>query len=236
VGNALGGIVAQDYGGRGLQRGVWIAHNTTLGNGAAEIAVQSWGAGAGNVVAYNALAPASGVAALSPAAPEGMITGNVECGDRAVCFVAAAAAPWDLVPAAGGPLVDAASCGADPWCPLDDFMGTPRDTPADVGALERESGSLALGDGEPRPERGSAPADGDADADGDGGPDGDGDGDGDADTDADADSDSDSDGGEGDRGCECAASGRQGRSAWLALSVLSALSALALRRRSTTAR
>ncbi len=156
VGNAHGGIWAQNYGGRGLQQHVWIVDNTLLDNALAGIVTQSWTAGADDVLAFNAISPRSGTPLLMPDAPAGTVMGNVDCSDRASCFVDAAAAPYDLMPAAGGPLIGAADTGSEAWRPTDDFLGTPRGNPSDVGAFEHAAGVTArVGDGMPRPARGT---------------------------------------------------------------------------------
>ncbi|MBI2216471.1 MAG: right-handed parallel beta-helix repeat-containing protein, partial [Candidatus Rokubacteria bacterium] len=139
VGNAYGGVSAQNYGSRGLQQNVWIVHNTILGNADSGINVQAWNSGAGNVIAYNAILPLAGTAALRPSAPIGTVIGNVTCAIAEVCFVNGTTPPYDLWPQIGGPLVDAAGSGTEPWRPLDDFMGVPRTGAADVGAFERTS-------------------------------------------------------------------------------------------------
>lgn len=154
VANAYGGISVQNYGGRDLQRNVWIVHNTMLDNDDAAINIEGWIAGGGNVVAFNALAPRPGTPALRPSSPVGTVTGNVVC-DPARCFAQASTAPYDLLPAVGGPLVDAAGSGPEVWRPSDDFMGVPRGPAADVGALERTStaATVLLGGGAARPPR-----------------------------------------------------------------------------------
>lgn len=150
LGGALGGIVAQDYGGRGLQQGVWIVHNTSFANTGPSVSVQAWAAGAGNVLANNALGSAT-----QPAMPEGSVTGNVVCDPLSECFVAPGAAPYDLWPVSGGPLVDAGGSGDEEWAPGVDFMGEDRGAAPDVGAFERVGAGSehVVGGGAPRPPR-----------------------------------------------------------------------------------
>lgn len=153
VGNGYNGIWAQDYGGRHLQQNVWIVHNTVLDNQVGGISVQNWQVGAGNVLAFNAIAPLSTTPALSPASPLGTVLGNVTCNPAATCFVQPTTAPYDLWPAAGGPLIGAAGSGIETWRPADDFLCVPRGVAADAGAMQRTasgSGPL-LGDGNARP-------------------------------------------------------------------------------------
>lgn len=155
VGNAYGGISAQNYASRNLQRNIWIVHNTVLHNADSGINVQGWTIGANNVIAYNAILPLPGTAALRPSAPVGTIVGNVTCGTPASCFVNASTAPYDLWPTLTSPLLDMAGNGAEPWRPTDDFMGVSRGSAADVGAFERINSAIvhSVGGGNPRPPR-----------------------------------------------------------------------------------
>jgi hypothetical protein len=155
IGNANGGIWAQDYNGRGLQKNVWIVNNTVLNNSGAGIIVQNWASGNGNVLAFNAIAPKSGMNALSPSSPAGTVMGNITCSPASSCFDQPNTAPYDLWPLSGGPLIGAAGSGSEPWRVTDDFMGVPRGSAADVGAFQRTgpgSGPL-VGGGNPRPPR-----------------------------------------------------------------------------------
>src|SRR5262249_37338413 len=116
VGNAYNGIWAQDYGGRGLQQNVWIVHNTVLANQTGGIMVSNWVAGAGNVLAFNAIAPLPATPALTPATPVAdTLMGNTMCSPASACFDQPNAAPYDLWPVADGPLIGAAGGGAEPW-------------------------------------------------------------------------------------------------------------------------
>src|SRR5262249_1643926 len=121
INNAYGGISAQNYGRRNLQRRVWIVHNTVINNGDSGIHTQGWEAGAENGIADNAIIPRILTPTLRPSNPAGEITGNIRC--RAACFVNAVTAPYDLSPAAQSPLLDAASPVKAAWSPMDDFMG-----------------------------------------------------------------------------------------------------------------
>jgi hypothetical protein len=162
VGNQYNGIWAQDYNGRGLQQNVWIVHNTVANNQTGGIKVSNWQAGAGNVLAFNAIAPLGGTPALTPAFPVAdVLTGNTACSPATLCFDQPNTAPYDLWPVAGGPLIGAAGSGPEPWRVTDDFLCAPRGSAADVGAMQRVapgSGPL-LGNGSARPPCGSsAPA------------------------------------------------------------------------------
>ena len=154
VGNQYNGIWAQDYGGRGLQRNVWIVENTVLTNQTGGIKVSNWQAGAGNVLAYNAIAPSSGTPALTPASPiADTLVGNISCSPATSCFTQPSTAPYDLWPVSGGPLIGAAGSGAQTWRVVEDFMCAPRGSAADVGAMQRTSsgGGPPIGGGAPRP-------------------------------------------------------------------------------------
>jgi hypothetical protein len=154
LGNQYNGIWAQDYGGRGLQRNVWIVENTVLTNQTGGIKVSNWQVGAGNVLAYNAIAPSSGTPALTPASPlADTLVGNISCSPATSCFTQPSTAPYDLWPVSGGPLIGAAGSGAQAWRAAEDFMCVPRGSAADVGAMQRTSsgGGPPIGGGAPRP-------------------------------------------------------------------------------------
>ena len=160
VGNRYNGIWAQDYGGRGLQQNVWIVENTALGNQVGGIQVSNWVSGAGNVLAFNAIAPLSGTPALTPASPlADPVIGNRACSPATSCFAQPQTAPYDLWPVSGGVLIGAAGAGSEPWRPGDDFMCVSRSPAADAGAMQRTapgSGPL-VGAGNARPPCSSGP-------------------------------------------------------------------------------
>jgi hypothetical protein len=160
VGNAYNGIWAQDYGGRGLQQNVWIVHNTALANQTGGIQVSHWVSGAGNVLAFNAIAPLSGTPALTPASPAAdPATGNQACAPASTCFAQPATAPYDLWPASPGPLAGAAGFGSETWRPTNDFMCAARAGASDTGAMQRTSPGAGppIGGGAARPPCSSAP-------------------------------------------------------------------------------
>jgi hypothetical protein len=158
VGNAYGGISAQDYNSRGLQKNIWIVHNTLLNNVDSGINVQNWGGSSGNVIAFNAIAPTSGTPTLRPANPAGTVTGNVNCNPASGCFEQPLRTPYSLRPLTGGPLMGAAGTGTEPWRPTDDFMGNARGSAADAGAMQKSSSQTAplVGAGLARPSRNSS--------------------------------------------------------------------------------
>jgi hypothetical protein len=153
VGNAYGGIYAEDYHNRGLQKNVWIAFNTVMANQTAGIVVEHWSAASANVLAYNAIGTLSGESPIVPASPAGTILTNVKCNPATSCFDQPVSAPYDLWPLSGGPLIGAAGQGAQPWRPSFDFMGASRGNAADVGAFQRTGAGKgpAVGGGKMRP-------------------------------------------------------------------------------------
>lgn len=153
VGNAYGGIYAEDYHNLGLQKNVWIAFNTVIANKTGGIVVQNWSAADANVLAYNAIGTSSGVPSIEPPYPAGTILTNVKCEPATTCFDQPVSAPYDLWPLSGGPLIGAVSQGTQPWRPSTDFMGIPRGSGADVGAFQRTGvgNGPAIGGGKIRP-------------------------------------------------------------------------------------
>lgn len=136
IGNAFGGISAQNYKGRNLQKNIWLVHNTVVNNQNSGINVEGWVNGSGNVIAYNAVLPLAGTPSIR-GQMEATATGNVTCISAGGCFVQAISPPFDLRPSAGGLLIDAAGTGPEPWRPRDDFAGSLRGPGADIGAFER---------------------------------------------------------------------------------------------------
>jgi hypothetical protein len=142
VGNVESGISVEDYGRRGLLRGVVIAHNTTYGNRGGGIVVPD--AGARDVaVVNNAVHGRSGGPQLpSPETPGVRLAGNVDC-TWAPCFVDPEVN--DFSPAMAGKLAGLAAVRAERWIPTDDFFAVPRALPATVGAVERPAPAIHLG-------------------------------------------------------------------------------------------
>jgi hypothetical protein len=155
VGNAAGGIIAQNYGGRDLQQNVWVVHNTVLENGGAGIIVQAWRERRGNVLSFNAIAPRAATMALLPVVPSGTIRGNITCEAIPSCFARATGPPYDLRPAPSGDVAARLGGGPEEWRPVDDFLGRSRGRSTSVGAFERTSLAepVTVGGGQPRPRR-----------------------------------------------------------------------------------
>ncbi len=134
--NARGGISTAEG---GIQQDVGIVHNTVAGIGGVGIAVDTWSlaGSAGNVLAFNAVAPPAKTAAISPRNPTGTVVRNIVCHSTQACC------DKEFMPA--GQLVDAAGTGTEPWPPTDDFADTPRAGPADVGGARTREVTLDRG-------------------------------------------------------------------------------------------
>jgi hypothetical protein len=144
VGNSRGGISLEDYGRRGLLRGIVVVHNTLWQNEQAGIIAPAVMPGEVSIV-NNAVQAAPGV----PAWPAGdrsiRLAGNVDCA-VAPCFTSGEGQDFSPIPT--GMLAAAGAVRVDLWMPRDDFFGALRTIPPAVGAVERRSGPLRLA---PRP-------------------------------------------------------------------------------------
>ncbi len=142
VGNVESGIGVEDYGRRGLLRGVVIAHNTVYGNRGGGIVVPE--AGVRDVaILNNAVHGRSGGAQLpSPETAGIRLAGNVDC-TWAPCFVDPEV--QDFSPAIAGKLAGVAAVRPEPGIPTDDYFGVPRALPATVGAVERPAPAIHVG-------------------------------------------------------------------------------------------
>lgn len=132
VRNAEAGIALQDYGGRGLLRGVVVAHNTVFDNHEAGIQVP----GAGRLDARlvnNAVHAQLGTRALPAARPGLLLLGNFDC-SVSPCFTDPLA--LDLTPLVGSPLAAVGIPEAAEAMPKTDYFGRPRAMPPTVGAIE----------------------------------------------------------------------------------------------------
>lgn len=133
------GIALEDYGRRGLLRGVVVAHNSLWGNAGGGISLA--GTPRQVVLAHNALHAPTGKPALPEHRPEILALGNVDCRARP-CFLAPES--LDFTPTPDSALRGSALPG--PWTPPDDFFGRPRGPLAVAGAIDRGRGPL---DGSP---------------------------------------------------------------------------------------
>ena len=144
LGNTMAGIAIEDYGRRGLLRGVVVAHNTIYRNGVAGIMVPP--AGLLDVTLINNAAQAKPGGAAFPEPQAGLrLLGNVDCGGLP-CFVDGESR--DFSPMPGGPLSTSAAVPVGPWVPTLDFFGAARGIPPTVGAVEHVQGPVRLA---PRP-------------------------------------------------------------------------------------
>ena len=141
LGNALGGVGLEDYGRRGLLRGIIVAHNTLYGNEVGPVTVTSNG-GVDAAVVNNAL-HAKAVGALVALSGAGLrMRGNVNC-SSAPCFTSPEAR--DFSPLPGGPLVGSGVTRGEPWSPALDFFGVRRRDPPSAGAVEPGGPPLRAG-------------------------------------------------------------------------------------------
>jgi len=144
LGNTMAGIALEDYGRRGLLRGVVVAHNTVYRNGVGGIMVPP--AGLVDVTLINNAAQAKPGGTAFPEPQGGLrLLGNVDCSGLA-CFVDGENRDFSPMPA--GPLSTSAAVPIGPWVPTLDFFGVPRGMPPTVGAVEHPQGPVQLA---PRP-------------------------------------------------------------------------------------
>jgi cytoskeletal protein CcmA (bactofilin family) len=143
-GNTIAGVGLEDYGRRGLLRGVVVAHNTLYRNGGGAVVAARNGL-LDVAVVNNAVQAKPGGVPLPEPQPGLRLTGNVDCGPLA-CFVDGES--LDFSPAPGGPLAAVGTVRVEPWVPALDYFGAPRSLPPTVGAVERLGGPLRLA---PRP-------------------------------------------------------------------------------------
>lgn len=128
VANAQAGIALENYGRRGLLRGVLLLHNTIWGNAGAGIALPGTGPLEARLI-NNLVHARPGTPAL-PAARAGFLSlGNVECG-TGFCFANAEHADFSPVITGNG------RAAGDLGTATDDYFRRPRASPPTAGALE----------------------------------------------------------------------------------------------------
>ncbi|HXG05568.1 MAG TPA: right-handed parallel beta-helix repeat-containing protein [Candidatus Binatia bacterium] len=137
--NAEAGITLQDYGGRGLLRGVAVVHNTVFDNAQAGIATSGTLLDARLV--NNAVHARAGTPALPALRPGLSALGNVDC-SVSPCF--ADPVVLDLSPLPVSLLLALGSPAAGDGAPDTDFFGRPRGHPPAVGAIEPGGPRLPL--------------------------------------------------------------------------------------------
>lgn len=144
AGNAIAGVGVEDYGRRGMLRGVVLAHNTLYRNEQAAVAVVRSGH-VDVLIINNAVQGLPGSQPLPEAHSGVRLVGNIDC--RTLnCF--ADPESQDFSPIPGGPLPRAGTVRVEPWVPPVDYFGAPRPIPPTAGAVERAGGPIRLG---PRP-------------------------------------------------------------------------------------
>ncbi len=141
VANREAGIGLENYRGRGLLRGVVVAHNTVYSNWLAGIEVPELGV-RDAILVNNAVHARIGTSAF-PARRAGLwVAGNVDC-SWGSCF--AGAAGLDFSPVVGSLLMGPGAIWEEAWMPRDDLFGGRRGMPPTVGAVEHPSGPITLG-------------------------------------------------------------------------------------------
>lgn len=137
--NAEAGIALQDYGGRGLLRGVIVAHNTVFDNRQAGLAAA--GAVLDARLVNNAVHARAGTPAM-PASRAGLVLlGNVDC-SLSPCFTDPVV--LDLSPLPVSPLLALGFPAGGDWVPETDYFGRPRAYPPAVGAIDPGSAPAPL--------------------------------------------------------------------------------------------
>lgn len=140
MGHTGAGIGLEDYGGRGLLRGVTVAHNTVYRNGGSGVSIGR-GVRDGAIV-NNAIHTRAGTAAVPNPRSGLRVVGNIDC-SQGGCFTN----PEDLdfSPIPGGRLFRVLNDPEDGWRPVDDFFGVTRGPLAMIGAIERSPGVIRFG-------------------------------------------------------------------------------------------
>jgi len=133
VGGAGGGLVAYDYGGRGLDRSVHLLGNTVIGEEAPAIVLYGWGPGRDLRLVGNAWSQTAGPAPETSGAED---AANVACDET--CFADAAA--WDFTPTDS----QLQGAGVDDVDLTEDWCGASRTSPPSAGALETATGPLSV--------------------------------------------------------------------------------------------
>ena len=131
--NAEAGIGLENYGRRGLLRGIAVTHNTVYGNGEGGIMVPPTGS-LDAALRNNAGHGRAGAPAFPAARPGLRLSGNLDC-TWLQCF--ADPEGLDFSPFAGSLLRGLALPRALDGVPADDFFGAPRGIPPAIGAIER---------------------------------------------------------------------------------------------------
>jgi hypothetical protein len=138
--NSEAGIGLENYGGRGLLRGIVVIHNSVYANQGGGIMAPERGPIEAALV-NNAVHARAGTPALPAARPGLRMAGNVDC-SFALCFANPDA--LDFSPFTGSILLGR-GLRADPMVPRDDFFGTRRGELPTIGAVDQPNGPIRLG-------------------------------------------------------------------------------------------
>lgn len=137
--NREAGITLQDYGKRGLLKGLLVTHNTTYNNAQAGILLEASGS-LEAVISYNAISAESKMP-TQPAEGGGLkVFGNQACTSN--CFLNPE--KGDFTPAKNSPLVGSERRVDVVTDPVDDFFGRRRSRSPAVGAVEPPGGTVQL--------------------------------------------------------------------------------------------
>jgi hypothetical protein len=142
--NLEAGVGLENYGRRGLLRGIAVTHNTVYANGEGGITVPS--SGPLDAALHNNAGQARGATPVFPAARPGLrLIGNLDC-RWLQCFADPEA--LDFSPLAGSLLRGLSVPRAQDGVPADDFFGARRGIPPTIGAIEGPGRPIQL-DGRP---------------------------------------------------------------------------------------
>ncbi len=138
--NAEAGVGLENYGRRGLLRGIAVTHNTVYANDQGGILAPT--SGTLDVVLRNNAGAGRSTAPIFPAARPGLhLIGNLNCA-WLQCF--ADPEGLDFSPGPGSLLRGLSLPRAMDGVPADDFFGAPRGIPPAVGAIERPARPIRL--------------------------------------------------------------------------------------------
>ena len=139
--NLEAGIGLENYGGRGLLRGVVVVHNSVYANQLGGIMAPEQGT-LEATLHNNAVHARAGTLPLPAARPGLRKTGNVDC-TWARCFANADA--LDFSPFTGSILIGRGLGAVDPMVPGDDFFGLRRGPVPTIGAVDQPRGPVVVG-------------------------------------------------------------------------------------------
>jgi hypothetical protein len=139
--NVEAGIGLENYGRRGLLRGIVVVHNSVYNNAQGGIMRPDQGPLDASILNNAAHARAGTPALPSPRAGLRLV-GNVNC-SWVPCF--ANPESFDFSPFPGSLLGGPSVPRAEDSVPTDDFFGSPRHFPPTIGAIQQPSGPIHLG-------------------------------------------------------------------------------------------